>query len=88
VSCPGFNRKNTYDRETPCDTDFVRKLARDTAAKALLSWFNREAVRVFRRQGLLDPEGLFIGDASYLFVPDNPRYQGSVTLLFDLSTTR
>jgi hypothetical protein len=26
----GYNHKNSYDRRTPCDQDFVRKLARDT----------------------------------------------------------
>ncbi len=30
-----------------------------------------------------DHEGVFIGEASYLFVPDNPRYEGSVKLRFD-----
>jgi len=40
-------------------------------------------VRVFQRRRAFDCEGIFIGDASYLFVPDNPRYEGSVKLLFD-----
>ncbi len=45
----------------------------------------RQSVLIFtlsgeRQQG---PDGLFIGDASYLFVPDNPAYEGSVRLLFD-----
>ncbi len=30
-----------------------------------------------------DSEGLFIGDGSYLFVPDNPNYEGSVKMRFD-----
>ena len=30
LACPGFNRKNTYDRQTPCDQDFLRQFARDT----------------------------------------------------------
>jgi hypothetical protein len=30
-----------------------------------------------------DGEGIFIADGSYLFVPDNPRYEGSLRLLFD-----
>ena len=30
-----------------------------------------------------DEEGIFIADGSYLFVPDNQNYEGSVRLLFD-----
>lgn len=83
LRCAGFNAKNSYDRQTPCDQDFLRKLARDTAAEALQTWYNRDVARVLQTQGAFDPEGLFIGDASYLFVPDNPAYEGSVRLLFD-----
>ena len=46
-------------------------------------WFNREAPRCLRSLGLFDPEGLFIGDASYLFVPDNEHYEQSDVLWFD-----
>jgi hypothetical protein len=83
ILCEGFNQKNLYDRETPCDQDYLRKVAKDTDAQALMRWFGEEGVRVFQRQRVFDREGLFIGDASYLFVPDNPRYEGSVKLLFD-----
>ena len=82
VFCEGFNRKNHYDRETPCDADYLRKVAKDTEAEALLGWFNRDVGKTFRRHRAFDPEGIFIGDASYLFVPDNPNYEGSVKLLF------
>src|SRR5207253_2735721 len=37
----------------------------------------------FQSHGFFDPEGVFIGDGSYLFVPDNPAYQGSAVLWFD-----
>ncbi len=83
LSCRGFNQKNHYDRQTPCDQDFLRKLARDTEAGALLQWFNREVLRTYQSGHVFDPEGIFIGDASYLFVPDNPEYEGSVRLRFD-----
>ncbi|MBI2456127.1 MAG: transposase [candidate division NC10 bacterium] len=83
LRCAGFNAKNSYDRQTPCDQDFLRKLARDTEAVALQTWYNRDVARVLHRHQAFDPEGLFIGDASYLFVPDNPAYEGSVRLLFD-----
>jgi hypothetical protein len=39
--------------------------------------------RCLRSLGLFDPEGLFIGDASYLFVPDNEHYEQSDLLWFD-----
>jgi hypothetical protein len=83
LACPGFNDKNDYDRQTPCDQDFLRKFAHDTGAERLHAWFNRETPRCLRSLGLFDPEGLFIGDASYLFVPDNEHYEQSDLLWFD-----
>src|SRR2546429_8292365 len=83
LSCPGFNDKNDYDRQTPCDQDFLRKFARDTEAERLHTWFNREVPRCLRSLKLLDAEGLLVGDASYLFVPDNPGYESSEVLWFD-----
>jgi len=29
LHCQGFNAKNTYDRQTPCDQDTVRKAVKD-----------------------------------------------------------
>ena len=83
LACPGFNDKNRYDRQTPCDQDFLRKFARATDAERLQEWFNREVPRCLRSLQLFDEEGLFIGDASYLFVPDNEHYQRSAVMLFD-----
>src|SRR3989339_248472 len=77
IFCEGFNQKNHYDRQTPCDQDFLRKVAKDTDATALMRWFGEDGVRVFQRRRAFDREGIFIGDASYLFVPDNPNYEGS-----------
>lgn len=83
LGCTGFNDKNRYDRQTPCDQDFLRKFARDTDAQRLQEWFNREVPRCLRALKLFDPEGLFIGDASYLFVPDQEHYERSALMLFD-----
>lgn len=83
LACEGFNQKNHYRRETPCDQDFLRKLARQTKPDRLSDWFNHEVPRCLKKLKLFDPEGLFIGDGSYLFVPDNEAYEGSVVLLFD-----
>jgi hypothetical protein len=79
----GFNQKNHYDRQTPCDPDYLRKVSKDTDTQALMGWFNREVVRLFHKHRLFDKEGVFIGDGSFLFVPDNPHYEGSVTMRFD-----
>ncbi len=83
LRCEGFNAKNEYDRQTPCDQDYLRKMARRTAAPRLQSWFNRDVVGIFKQHHAFDAEGIFIGDATYLFVPDNPHYEGSSFLLFD-----
>ena len=83
LQCVGFNDKNVYDRQTPCDQDMVRKYVRDVPASQWQDWFNGPVQAVFLRYGFFDPEGVFIGDGSYLFVPDNPAYEGSVVLWFD-----
>ncbi len=48
-----------------------------------MTWFNRDVTGIFKQHHAFDSEGLFVGDASYLFVPDNPRYEKSSRLLFD-----
>jgi Transposase DDE domain len=83
LQCAGFNDRNLYPRETPCDQDFLRKLARDTEPAQLEAWYNRYVVAVYKELGAFDSEGLFIADGTYLFVPDNPNYEGSQRLLFD-----
>lgn len=81
--CEGFNNKNEYDRETPCDQDYLRKMAKRTDAGMLMMWFNRDVAGIFKQHHAFDPEGIFIGDATYLFVPDNERYEGASRMLFD-----
>jgi hypothetical protein len=83
LTCTGFNDKNEYDRQTPCDQDYLRKMARKTDADDLQSWFNRDVVGIFKQHHVMDSEGIFIGDGTYLFVPDNDNYEGSSRLLFD-----
>jgi hypothetical protein len=61
----GFNEKIDYDRQTPCDQDYLRKLAGDTDAQSLQTWFNHEVVGIFKQHHAFDAEGIFIGDASY-----------------------
>lgn len=83
IVCQGFNDKNTYPRQTPCDPDFLRKIAKDTDAEDLMGWFNGPVQQHFRHHRFFDKAGLFIGDGSYIFVPDNEHYEGSVKMLFD-----
>jgi Transposase DDE domain len=83
LHCEGFNRRNLYPRQTPCDQDFLRKLARDTDPGKLQDWYNRHVAKIYQKLDAYDGEGLFIADGTYLFVPDNPRYEGSQRLLFD-----
>ena len=83
LHCQGFNHKNDYDRAAPCDQDTLRKALKDVSATQWLEWFNGPVQQVFQAYGYFDPEGVFIGDGSYLFVPDNPAYEGSVVMWFD-----
>lgn len=83
IHCEGFNDRNLYPRQTPCDQDYLRKLARDTGPEELEAWYNRHVAALYGELGAYDDEGLFVADGSYLFVPDNPHYEGSVRLLFD-----
>jgi len=83
LQCTGFNDKNHYERETPCDADFLRKMARDTKVEALERWFAQVVPIAIKKRRAYDREGIFIGDGSYLFVPDNPAYEDSEVLWFD-----
>jgi hypothetical protein len=83
IWCAGFNARNVYPRSTPCDQDTVRKVAKDTDPEALQAWYNGVVPRLYRELDAYDSAGVFVGDGSYLFVPDNPRYEGSMRLLFD-----
>jgi len=83
LECRGFNDKNHYQRSTPCDQDTLRKFTKDVTGQRWMDWFNGPVQRVFQAYGFLDPAGIFVGDGSYLFVPDNPAYEGSVVMWFD-----
>jgi hypothetical protein len=39
--------------------------------------------KIFRRHRYFDKAGIFMGDGSYIFVPDNENYEGSAKMLFD-----
>ena len=67
----------------PRTTHYLRKFSKDTDAEALTRWFNRDVNKKLRKHKCYDPEGIFIGDGSYIFVPDNERYEFAVRMLFD-----
>jgi len=83
LTCRGFNDKNDYERTTPCDQDTLRKAAKRVPAQQWLDWYNGPVQETFQQYGFFDPAGVFVGDGSYLFVPDNPKYEGSCVLWFD-----
>jgi hypothetical protein len=83
LECQGFNDKNDYQRSTPCDQDFLRKFVKEVTAAQWMEWFNGSVQQVFQADGFFDPAGIFVGDGSYLFVPDKAAYEGSVVLWFD-----
>ena len=56
---------------------------KDVTSEQWLEWFNGPVRQIFQARGFFDPAGIFIGDGSYLFVPDNQAYEGSVALWFD-----
>lgn len=79
----GFNAKNAYARPSPCDADYLRKMARDTEPERLQAWHNHFVAAYYAALGACDPAGIFLADGTYLFVPDNARYENSDVLLFD-----
>ena len=80
----GYNKKNQYERTTPCDKDFLRKLAKDTPAQLLEDWFGGAVVQEYKQMEAFDKAGIFLIDGTYLFVPlDNEHYEGSSVLRFD-----
>jgi hypothetical protein len=83
IWCAGFNERNLGPRATPCDQDYLRKLAKHTDAQKLEDWYNRHVAQLYGEMGAYDEEGIFVGDGSYLFVPNNENYEGSMRLLFD-----
>ena len=51
LECHGFNDRNLYPRQTPCDQDYLRKLARDTSVDQLERWYNEHAAVLFGELG-------------------------------------
>ncbi len=60
LACEGFNHKNTFDHQTPCDLDYIRKMARRTEPELLEDWFNRDVVGIYNTMPLM-PKGSSLG---------------------------
>ena len=65
------------DRPVQPNADFVARAHGERA-----SYGNEVASYLAARRGT-DPEGIFLIDGSYLFVPDNPNYENSKVGWFD-----
>jgi hypothetical protein len=84
TTCRGYDDKNDYARVTPCDKDYLRKMGKDTRPEALENWFGTSVPRQYKALGAFDPDGIFLIDGTYLFVPlENERYESSSVLHFD-----
>jgi hypothetical protein len=83
IHCAGFNHRNLNPRSTPCDQDYLRKVAKETAPEELERWYNRHVAQLYGEMDAYDRDGIFLGDGSYLFVPNNKNYEDSLRLLFD-----
>jgi len=56
LSCIGFSDKNTYDPQTRCDQDYLRKFARDTEPEQLQQWINRDVMRSLKQHLAFDKD--------------------------------
>jgi hypothetical protein len=80
LRCAGFSEKNQYDRQTPCDQDYLRKRGyrcRVTADLVQSRWAFSSSITPSMRKAFS------LGNAPYLFIPDNRSYERSSRLLFD-----
>jgi len=57
LKCAGFNLKNHYDRQSPCDQDTLRKFVQDMPAAQGQDWFNGAVQADFQAHGFFDVRG-------------------------------
>ena len=75
-SMRGLNDRNLCPRPTPCDQDFLRRLARDTEPESLEESYSATSSPCTRNSGVRRDRPVH-HRRTYLFVPNNPRYKGS-----------
>ena len=78
----GFNNKNKKERIYPVNQDTIRKFFKDTKPDMLNQWFNRDFSSWMSPRSAYR-SGLFIKDASYIPLPDNPNYQNANYIWLD-----
>jgi len=79
----GFNNKNKKERVLPVHQDTPRKFFKDTKAKELRDWHNRDIQKFIRRNRGFDKHGIFLLDQSHVVVPENKNYQDAVRMPVD-----
>jgi hypothetical protein len=79
---PGFNNKNKKERIYPVDQDSIRKFFKNTTPDKLTRWFNNDFSGWMAKKGAF-VSGLFIVDASYIPLPDNPNYENAEYVWLD-----
>ena len=65
LDCAGFKERDLYPRQTPCDQDDLRKLARDTSPDELEDWYNRHVAAMYRELGAFDADRVIIYRQQY-----------------------
>jgi hypothetical protein len=79
----GFNDKNKKERTSPVHPDTPRKFFKDTKAKELRDWHNRDVQKFIRKNRGFDKHGIFLLDQSHVVVPENKNYQDAVRMPVD-----
>ena len=57
IRCAGFNGRNLGPRSTPCDQDYLRKLAKTTDPKQLEHWYNHHVAQLYGELGAYEESG-------------------------------
>lgn len=81
----GFNKKNKSPRTIGeiVNQDTLRKYFKDTDAKDLTRWYNRDVSKFFSSKRAIRKEGIFILDGSIIDLPDNNNYEDAQYLPLD-----
>jgi len=71
LSCLGSTIRMSMTVRLPAIRTTSARWPKRTDAELLTTWFNRDVTGIFKQHHAFDPQAYSIGDASYLFVPDN-----------------
>jgi len=81
----GFNKQNKHPQGMGdiVNQDTLRKYFKDTNAKYLTLWYNRDVAKFFSSKRAIRKEGIFILDGSIIDLPDNINYENAQYLPLD-----